>query len=257
MELEVRRIYDYALIGDTHTAALVHLDGSVDWLCLPRLDSAAVFARLVGVADNGRWRLDADAPVLERTRRYRGDTMILETELSSASGRIEIVDFMSPQEEHPTLVRLVYGLTGRVRMTMDLRFRFGYGEVIPWGGGPITSRPAGSSASPAVACAPSSRTPATLGVDTGRPGPGPWGSVRPEMGPCRGRRPGAPGMATLLGGRHPDLPVRPAGTVGDHSKRGSEQSSGNDDEGDLPSRHAARDKVVGRRWSCYGRDRGR
>jgi GH15 family glucan-1,4-alpha-glucosidase len=127
-----RRIYDYALIGDTHTAALVHLDGSVDWLCLPRFDSAAVFARLVGVADNGRWRLDADGPVLERTRRYRGDTMILETELSTASGRIEIVDFMPPREEHPTLVRLVYGLTGRVRMTMDLRFRFGYGEVIPW-----------------------------------------------------------------------------------------------------------------------------
>jgi GH15 family glucan-1,4-alpha-glucosidase len=132
MESEVRRIYDYALIGDTHTAALVHLDGSVDWLCLPRFDSAAVFARLVGVPDNGRWRLDADSPVLERARRYRGDTMILETELATASGRIEIVDFMSPREEHPTLVRLVYGLTGRVRMTMDLRFRFGYGEVIPW-----------------------------------------------------------------------------------------------------------------------------
>ncbi|MCU1492978.1 MAG: glucoamylase [Acidimicrobiaceae bacterium] len=131
-EREVRRVYDYALIGDTLTAALVHLDGSVDWLCLPRFDSAAVFARLVGVADNGRWRLDADAPVLERIRRYRGDTMILETELSTGSGRVEIVDFMSPREEHPTLVRLVYGLTGRVRMTMDLRFRFGYGEVIPW-----------------------------------------------------------------------------------------------------------------------------
>jgi GH15 family glucan-1,4-alpha-glucosidase len=132
MEPEVRRIHEYALIGDTHTAALVHLDGSVDWLCLPRFDSPAVFARLVGAADNGRWRLDADDPVLERTRRYRGDTMILETDLSTASGRIEIVDFMSPWGGHPTLVRLVYGLTGRVRMTMDLRFRFGYGEVIPW-----------------------------------------------------------------------------------------------------------------------------
>jgi GH15 family glucan-1,4-alpha-glucosidase len=132
-EREVRRrISDYALIGDTHTAALVHLDGSVDWLCLPRFDSAAVFARLVGVADNGRWRLDADTPLLERTRRYRGDTMILETELLTASGRIEIVDFMPPGEEHPTLVRLVYGLTGRVRMTMGLRFRFSYGDVIPW-----------------------------------------------------------------------------------------------------------------------------
>jgi GH15 family glucan-1,4-alpha-glucosidase len=132
VEPEVRRIHDYALIGDTHTAALVHLDGSVDWLCLPRFDSPSVFARLVGVADNGRWRLDADDPVLERTRRYRGDTMILETELSTVSGRVQIVDFMSPREEHPTLVRLVYGLTGHVRMTMDLRFRFGYGEVIPW-----------------------------------------------------------------------------------------------------------------------------
>jgi GH15 family glucan-1,4-alpha-glucosidase len=131
-EVRRRRISDYALIGDTHTAALVHLDGSVDWLCLPRFDSAAVFARLVGVADNGRWRLDADGPVLERTRRYRGDTMILQTQMSTASGSVEIVDFMSPREEHPTLVRLVYGLTGRVRMTMDLRFRFGYGEVIPW-----------------------------------------------------------------------------------------------------------------------------
>ncbi len=132
MEPERRRIYDYALIGDTHTAALVHLDGSLDWLCLPRFDSAAVFARLVGEADHGRWRLDADAALLGRTRRYRGDTMILETQLSTASGRVEIVDFMPPREEHPTLVRLVYGRTGRVPMTMDLRFRFGYGEVIPW-----------------------------------------------------------------------------------------------------------------------------
>jgi GH15 family glucan-1,4-alpha-glucosidase len=103
MEPEVRRVDDYALIGDTHTAALVHLDGSVDWLCLPRFDSPAVFARLVGVADNGRWRLDADAPVLERRRRYRGDTMILETELSTASGRIAIVDFMSPRGDTPRL----------------------------------------------------------------------------------------------------------------------------------------------------------
>jgi GH15 family glucan-1,4-alpha-glucosidase len=128
-----RRLEDYALLGDNNTAALVHRDGSVDWLCVPRLDSPAVFAALIGTVDNGRWLISSAQAPQKRTRRYRGDTLILETDIATSSGKVHVIDFMVPgAPQHPSLVRLVVGLEGRVEMTTDIRFRFNYGEVAPW-----------------------------------------------------------------------------------------------------------------------------
>ena len=127
------RLEDYALLGDNNTAALVHRDGSVDWLCVPRFDSPAVFAALLGTVDNGRWLISSAQTPLELTRSYRGDTLILETDITTSSGRVRVIDFMVPGDpRHPSLVRLVLGLEGRVEMTTDIRFRFNYGEVAPW-----------------------------------------------------------------------------------------------------------------------------
>jgi len=130
------RIEDYALIGNTHTAALVGRDGSVDWLCLPRFDSAACFAALLGEAENGRWLLAPAGEIKAVRRRYRPGTLILETEFETAEGTVAVVDFMPPQQdradERADLVRRVEGRTGRVSMRMDLVLRFGYGAVVPW-----------------------------------------------------------------------------------------------------------------------------
>jgi GH15 family glucan-1,4-alpha-glucosidase len=127
-----RRIEDYGLIGDTHTAALVGTDGSIDWLCLPRFDSQAAFARLLGDESNGHWRLrPADASARAR-RRYRGETLVLETEFEVAGGLVRVVDCMPPREEHPQVVRLVQGVRGTVPMRMDLVIRLDYGQVVPW-----------------------------------------------------------------------------------------------------------------------------
>jgi GH15 family glucan-1,4-alpha-glucosidase len=126
------RIEDYAVIGDLHTAALVGRDGSVDWLCLPRFDSPACFAALLDGPDAGRWRL---APVGAGTcarRRYREDTLVLETEWESADGAVRVVDFMPPRGEALDVVRVVQGLRGRVRVRSELRLRFDYGSVVPW-----------------------------------------------------------------------------------------------------------------------------
>jgi GH15 family glucan-1,4-alpha-glucosidase len=133
-------IEDYAVIGDTHTAAIVGRDGSIDWLCLPRFDSPACFAALVGDERNGYWRiaprespLPGEGPPLLSTRRgYRGDTLVLETEFTVASGTVRIVDCMPVGAGHPEIVRVVEGVSGRVEMRMDLCIRFGYGEIVPW-----------------------------------------------------------------------------------------------------------------------------
>jgi GH15 family glucan-1,4-alpha-glucosidase len=128
-----RRLEDYALLGDTHTAALVHRDGSVDWLCLPRFDSPAVFAALLGSSENGRWELGSSQTVLNHERRYRGETMVLDTDITTPTGRARVTDFMVPRGGgHPSLVRIVVGLEGSVSMSTDIRFRFNYGEVAPW-----------------------------------------------------------------------------------------------------------------------------
>jgi GH15 family glucan-1,4-alpha-glucosidase len=125
-------IEDYALLGDTQTAALVGRDGSIDWLCLPRFDSAACFAALLGEEDNGRWQIAPDGDVRGVRRRYRGDTFVLETVFDTAEGSVRVVDFMPPRDDAPHLLRLVEGVHGRVRMRMDLRLRFDYGRIRPW-----------------------------------------------------------------------------------------------------------------------------
>ncbi|MDH6579351.1 glycoside hydrolase family 15 protein [Kitasatospora sp. MAP5-34] len=162
------RIEDYALIGDMQTAALVSRDGAVDWLCLPRFDSPAVFAGLLGTDEHGFWRIgpaepvaDADAAGPPRSlftdsgeirvipptaaapavpadrRRYRGDSLILEQEWDSQGGSVRVIDFMPPRplagrDSVPQMIRIVEGLSGRVRMRSALRMRFSYGRVVPW-----------------------------------------------------------------------------------------------------------------------------
>ncbi len=127
-----RPIEDYALIGDTRTAALVSRDGSIDWLCLPRFDSGACFAALVGDDDNGSWQLAPHEAVTSSRRAYRSDSMVVETVHETASGRVRVVDAMLPGSEAPRLVRLVIGEAGRVPMRSSIKIRFDYGRVVPW-----------------------------------------------------------------------------------------------------------------------------
>lgn len=125
-------IEDYALIGDTHAAGLVGRDGSIDWLCLPRFDSHACFAALVGTDEHGRWSITPDARIRRTTRRYRGSSLVLETTFETSDGDVRILDFMPPRRDETDLIRIVEGLSGRVRMTMELVIRFDYGSVVPW-----------------------------------------------------------------------------------------------------------------------------
>jgi GH15 family glucan-1,4-alpha-glucosidase len=125
-------IEDYALVGDTRTAALVGKDGSIDWLCLPRFDSGACFAKLLGEREHGHWSLRPRDAKVRTTRRYRGDTLVLETQFTVASGTVRVVDCMPPDEETPNLVRVVEGVDGEVAMQMELVIRFDYGRVVPW-----------------------------------------------------------------------------------------------------------------------------
>ncbi|HEX6676138.1 MAG TPA: glycoside hydrolase family 15 protein [Actinomycetes bacterium] len=127
------KIEDYALIGDLQTSALVGRNGSVDWLCLPRFDSAACFAALLGEEGHGRWLIAPAGVVTGATRRYREGTLILETDLETAEGAVRLVDFMPLRDGGaPQLMRIVQGLRGRVPVRMQLVIRFGYGLVVPW-----------------------------------------------------------------------------------------------------------------------------
>ena len=123
---------DYAVIGDTQTAALVGRDGSIDWLCLPRFDSPACFASLLGDASHGRWLIAPVEPVISSRRAYRGNSLVLETELTTVSGTVRLVDCMPPRDRTPDLVRLVEGVSGEVEMRMELIVRFDYGSIVPW-----------------------------------------------------------------------------------------------------------------------------
>jgi GH15 family glucan-1,4-alpha-glucosidase len=126
------RIEDYAMIGDCHTAALVSLGGSIDWLCFPRFDSPACFAALIGGPENGKWQIAPAAEVRAVRRRYRGDTLILETDFETDHGAATLIDFMPVQTGAADVMRLVQGRRGEVPMHMDLTIRTDYGSTVPW-----------------------------------------------------------------------------------------------------------------------------
>ena len=123
---------DYALIGDTETAALVGRDGSIDWLCLPRFDSAACFAALLGTPEHGRWLVAPAGDAVLGRRAYRHGTLVLETEFETDAGAVRLIDFMPPRDHKCDVVRIVEGVRGRVEMRMELIIRFGYGMQVPW-----------------------------------------------------------------------------------------------------------------------------
>jgi GH15 family glucan-1,4-alpha-glucosidase len=127
-----QRIEDYALIGDCETGALIGRNGSIDWLCWPRFDSGACFAALLGGPEHGRWRIAPTEDVERIERRYRGDSMILETTFVTATGSVTLVDFMPPVGPNADLVRMVVGQRGEVTIRVELILRFAYGALVPW-----------------------------------------------------------------------------------------------------------------------------
>lgn len=126
------KIEDYGLVGDLQTAALVGRDGSIDWLCCPRFDSDACFAALLGSARNGRWLIAPHGEHRFAGRRYRPDSLVLETDFETPDGAVRLIDFMPPRGENPDVIRIVEGLRGRVEIRSELVIRFGYGEIVPW-----------------------------------------------------------------------------------------------------------------------------
>ena len=125
-------IEDYGLIGDLQSAALVSRQGSIDWLCLPRFDSAAMFAALLGDRENGHWTIQPEDEFRSPGRSYRGDSLVLETDFRTSSGTVRLTDFMPPRTSVPEVVRIVEGVEGEVAMQMDLQLRFDYGSIVPW-----------------------------------------------------------------------------------------------------------------------------
>ena len=125
-------IEDYALIGDCHGAGLVSKSGSIDWLCVPRFDSGACFAALLGGPEHGHWQIAPRAPIRAVRRRYVGESLVLETEFETADGVVCITDCMPPESQAVDVVRLVEGKSGRVAMHMELVIRFDYGSIVPW-----------------------------------------------------------------------------------------------------------------------------
>ena len=126
------RLEDYGLIGDTHTAALVGYDGSIDWLCLPRFDSGACFAALLGDERHGRWLLAPTGGHRATDRRYRGESLVLETNFTTADGTVRVTDCMPVRGDRPEVSRRVECLTGRVTMRSEVVIRLDYGKVAPW-----------------------------------------------------------------------------------------------------------------------------
>jgi GH15 family glucan-1,4-alpha-glucosidase len=126
------RIEDYALIGDTHTVGLVSRTGSLDWLCLPRFDSGACFAALLGGPQHGRWLLSPAGTPRRLQRQYRDRTLVLETEYETDDGGVTVVDCMHVRNHEPDVIRLVIGRTGTVHIRCELTIRFDYGSIVPW-----------------------------------------------------------------------------------------------------------------------------
>ncbi|WEO98228.1 glycoside hydrolase family 15 protein [Streptomyces sp. FXJ1.172] len=126
------RIEDYALIGDEQTAALVGRDGSIDWLCLPRFDSGACFAKLLGDENHGHWRIAPEGAGVCTRRAYRPDTLVLDTEWETAEGTVRVTDLMPQRDRAPDVVRIVEGVSGHVTVHSTLRLRFDYGSIVPW-----------------------------------------------------------------------------------------------------------------------------
>ncbi len=126
------KIEDYGIIGDTQTVALVGRNGSIDWLCLPRFDSAACFAALLGDEEHGCWKIAPAEEVTATRRNYRQGTLVLETEFETAGGRVRLIDCMPVRARDADVVRVVQGVRGRVRMKMRLIVRFDYGSIVPW-----------------------------------------------------------------------------------------------------------------------------
>src|SRR5688500_15359605 len=125
-------IEDYALLGDCETAALVGIDGSIDWLCLPRFDSGACFAALLGSPENGRWLIAPKRARRATRRAYRDRSLVLATDWEVKDGAVRVTDFMPPRADLPNLVRIVEGIRGKVTMRTDLVLRFDYGRLVPW-----------------------------------------------------------------------------------------------------------------------------
>src|SRR3954451_10836352 len=120
------RIEDYALIGDLQTSALLSRTGSIDWCCFPRFDSGACFAALLGRPEHGRWEIAPEEPVARAMRRYRTDTLMLESVVETESGAVRMIDFMPPRGFAPDIVRIVEGLSGEVSMRSELVIRFDF-----------------------------------------------------------------------------------------------------------------------------------
>src|SRR5271163_3616446 len=125
-------IESYAVIGDCETAALVGLDGSIDWLCWPEFSSDACFARLLGAEENGRWLLTPAAEVVKTTRKYRDHTLILETTFEAPDFEVMLIDFMPIRGTNSDIVRIVKGIRGSAPMKMEMSLRFNYGATVPW-----------------------------------------------------------------------------------------------------------------------------
>ncbi len=128
----VEPIENYAIVGDGQTAALVSKSGSIDWLCLPRFDSGACFASLLGGPENGRWLIAPMGAPTRTQRAYRAGTLVLDTTFSDGDGAVTLTDCMPVSQEHPRVVRVLRGVRGRMRMRSELILRFDYGSVVPW-----------------------------------------------------------------------------------------------------------------------------
>lgn len=161
-----KKIEDYGFIGDMHTAALIDRDASIEWLCLPRFDSDACCAALIGESENGYWQLSPSTEVISRSRRYRGETLVLESVFETPTGCVAVIDFMplrSDDEATVDVIRIVEGRQGDVEMRCDALFRFDYGRVTPW----VRRQESGALAvsGPDCLCL---RTPITLNEHDGR-----------------------------------------------------------------------------------------